>query len=109
MGVTAAVLGAVVAAGTATASAVQSNQATQHAKGAAQAQQTAMNAQVDQANKTDAANKKALEVQGTATQSAALAALKASMSAGSTNGGSILTGPTGAPAAPTVTKTLLGV
>ena len=91
-------------------SAVEANQQTQHAKGAAEAQNTAMQAQIDQQTKADAATQTQKADQGSATQAAALAALRASMSDSSGMGGSILTSPTGTTGmAPTQTKSLLGV
>jgi regulator of protease activity HflC (stomatin/prohibitin superfamily) len=98
-----------VTAATAVGSMVEQNQQTQHAKGAAEAQNTAMQAQIDQQTKTDAATQTQKANQGSATQAAALAALRASMSASSGMGGSILTSPTGTTPAPTTTKSLLGV
>lgn len=97
-----------VTAGAAVASAVQKNQEVQHAKGAAQAQETALNNQITAQKQTDAQNKSAKDSAAAGTQASALAALRASMSASSGFGGTLLTGPTGAQAAPTATKTLLG-
>lgn len=85
------------------------NQATQHAKGAAEAEQTAMNAQIEDAKKTTAADTTSKAAAGAGTQAAAIAALRASLSASSGMGGSILTTPQGAAPAPTTTKTLLGI
>lgn len=98
----------VVSALAAGGAAVEANQQTQHAKGAAQAEQTAMNNQVAAANAADAQNKTQQANTGSATQSAALAALRASMSAGSGFGGSLLTNPSSSGIAPTQGKTLLG-
>lgn len=109
MGVTAAVITAVAAAGGATYSAVQQNQQVQHAKGAAQAQKTAADAQVAAADKQTQANKDAKKEQASTTQAAAIAALRASMSAASGAGGSILTSPQGSAPAPTGSKSLLGI
>lgn len=104
--ITTAVVSALAAGG----SAVQANQATQHAKGAAEAQKTANDAQLADAAKTDAANKDAQATRGSTTQQAAIAALRASMSASSNAGGTILTGPEGTgTGTPTATKSLLGV
>lgn len=98
-----------IAAGlTVGAGAVMSNQATQHAKGAAQAQETAMNGQVEKANALDTADKNAKATNAGSTQAAAIAAIRASMTTKNSAGGTILTGPLGAPPAPTATKTLLG-
>ena len=99
-----------VAALSAGGSAVEANQEKQHAKGAAEAQATAMDQQVKTADEQDKANQTQKANQGSATQAAALAALRASMSASSGMGGSILTSPTGTTGmAPTQTKSLLGV
>lgn len=98
----------VAAAGT-TYSAVEANQQTQHAKGAAQAQATAEQNQINDANKQDQATQAAKGSDASATQSAAIAALRASMSANNGFGGSILTSGQGTnTAAPTATKSLLG-
>lgn len=97
-----------ISAGAAVAGAVQSNQATQHAKGAAQAQQTAMDAQVKKAGDLDAAEKKSKNDNASATATAAMSALRASMSTENLLGGTILTGGSGAAPAPTAGKTLLG-
>lgn len=99
----------IVAALTAAGSAYQQNQQTQHAKGAAEAQQKLMEGQVDAAKKLDANAATAKAQAGSATQAAALAALRASMSAGSGFGGSLLTNPSNSALAPTQGKTLLGV
>lgn len=98
---------AVISALAATGGAVEANQQTQHAKGAAQAEAQAMNDQATAAAATDKANLAKQADKGTSTQNAALAALKASMAASNSN--SILTSPTGAAPAPTQTKTLLGL
>lgn len=87
---------------------IEGNQQKQHALGAAQAEQTAMNNQVAAANAQDKQNKTAQANQGSAVQAAALAALRASMSAGSGFGGSLLTNPSSSGIAPTQGKTLLG-
>lgn len=97
-----------VSAGTAVYGAVQQNQQVQHAKGAAQAQETAMNNQLTLANQKDEQTKTAKASQGSSTQASALAAIKAAMSASSGFGGTLLTSGTGTQAAPTATKTLLG-
>lgn len=105
MGLSAAVA---VAALATTYSAVSSNQQAQHAKGAAQAQDTALNAKVAEQTKADQNNQAQKAQTGSSTQQAALSALRASMASASTQGGTILTGPLGASPAPTSTKTLLG-
>lgn len=101
----AAVIVSALAAG---GSAVEANQQTQHAKGAAQAEATAMNSQIATADATTKATAAQKADVGSSTQSAALAALRASMSAGSGMGGSILSTPEGSSVAPTSGKTLLG-
>ena len=99
-----------IAALSAGGSAIEANQEKQHQKGAAQAQQTAMDAQIKTAQDQDTASKTQMANQGSATQAAAIAALRASMSASSGMGGSILTSPTGTTGmVPTQTKSLLGV
>ena len=91
------------------AQAVEANQQTQHAKGAAQAQAAQAQAAVDQQTATDKAAATANANTGTTTQQAAINALRASMSASSGMGGSILTSPaTNTTPAPTATKSLLG-
>jgi hypothetical protein len=104
-------IGTVLSALPAIGTAVEMNQAKQQAKGAANAAQDQQNqvykALADQ-KKADAANLNLQQTQGGASQAAALAAIRASMSANSGAGGTILTGPQGAMAAPTQTKTLLG-
>ncbi len=105
MPATAAVI-AVAAAGT-TYGAVSANQQAQHAKGAAQAEQQQLDNQAKSATAADDANKKQQGNTGSATRDAAIAALKASMVA--SNGGSILTSPTGSTPGQTQTKTLLGL
>lgn len=98
-----------VTAATAVAGAVEQNQQIQHAKGAAQAQKTAMDAQIKTATDADAATQKQKADVGGSTQAAAIAALRASMTSGTGMGNTILTSPTGTGgAAPTVGKTLLG-
>lgn len=87
---------------------IMANQQTQHAKGAAEAQATAMDAQAKDLATKDAANLEAKRNQGAATQNAAIAAIRASMSAGSGMGGTILGGGAGTTVAPTAQKTLLG-
>jgi hypothetical protein len=108
MPATASIVAVTLAAAGTGYQAYQTNQQIQHAKGAAQAEQTAMNAQIDTANKQTAADQTAKANTGSATQAAALAALRASMSASSGFGGSILTSPTGTTPAPIQGKTLLG-
>jgi hypothetical protein len=98
---------AVIAGGAALYQGISSNQTAQHAKGAAQAEQTAINAQANTASQQDAANKQQQANSASSTQAASIAALRASLSSSSSNS-SILTGPQGAAAAPTQAKTLLG-
>lgn len=97
-----------LAAGAATYQGIQSNQQAQHAKGAAQAQQTAFDSQIKTQQDADATQKKNAATQAGSTQTAAIAALKASMSATNTGGGTILTSGQGTGAAPVQGKTLLG-
>lgn len=87
---------------------VESNQATQHAKGSAEAQAKAMQDQVDTANKTDAATQKTKADTAQAGAAQKMAAALASMTATGGAGGTI-TGAGNMPAAPTAPKTLLGV
>lgn len=99
----------VVAAAGTTYGAVESNQQAQHAKGAAQAQATQAQAQIDQQKKADTATQTAKGANASATQASAIQALRASLSANSGFGGSLLTSGQGTgTAAPTATKTLLG-
>ena len=95
-----------VTAATATYGAVNANQQAQHAKGAAQAEAQTMNDQVAGAQATDLANKKKMADASSGTRDAAIAALKASMTA---SGGGTIGSPSGVAPAPTATKTLLGV
>lgn len=99
---------AVTAAGT-TYGAVNANQQEQHAKGAAQAQATKEQGLIDTQTKQDQQTQQAKGENASATQKAAIAALRASMSTKSLSSGTILTSGqgTGTPA-PTQTKTLLG-
>lgn len=95
---------------TTTAGLYEANQQTQHAKGAAQAQQDAMTKQAADAATADKNTMAKKADVGSATQQAAIQALRASMSASSGAGGTILTGPQGQTGmAPTTTKTLLGI
>lgn len=98
-----------VTAGSAIYSGVEANQERQHAKGAQQAQDTALNAKIDEQKKADLNQKTAKGTQASVTQSAAIAALKASMSTAGQMGGTILTGGQGAAPAPIASKTLLGI
>jgi len=105
-----AIITAVTAAATTTATMVDANQQRQHAKGAAQAQEDKMTAQLDAAKTADDQAKKDKASAGSSTQAAALAALRASMSAASSSGGTILTSGQGTQGpAPLASKTLLGV
>lgn len=96
-----------ITAATAVGGAIEQNQQVQHAKGAAQAQQTAMDAQNAAAEKQTAANQ---TTQSQTAQSGAaqkMAAALANMTAGGGDSGSITGASTMAPA-PTTSKTLLG-
>ena len=97
-----------ITAGTAIYGAVQQNQQIQHAKGAAQAQETAINDQIKKQKDAEAASKTAANASAGANQSAALAAIRASMSAASNFGGTLLTSPSGTPSPNPGGKTLLG-
>lgn len=88
---------------------VEANQQAQHAKGAAQAQQHEADDQAKQLQATDAATTKAKSDSAASTQSAAVNAMKAAMSATGGGNGTILTSGTGAAPAQTQTKTLLGL
>lgn len=97
---------AVAAAGT-TYSAIAQNQTAQHAKGAAQAQETAMQGQIKAQTDADAAAKKTQAQTSQAGAAQKMAAIMASMTA--TGGGSgTITGASGQPAATVGQKTLLG-
>lgn len=100
---------AATTAAAATYTAVDSNQQRQHAKGAAEAQETKMKEQVALAEKTSAADKKAKATQASSTQQSALAAIRANLSAGSSFGGTLLTDPNAQQQAPTTSKSLLGM
>lgn len=104
-----AAIGSALALAPAIFGAVQANQAKQHAIGAAQAEETAIDSQITDATKQTADATKTVATQASGVQAAALAALKASLSATSGSGGTILTSPTGAAPAPTAQKTLLGL
>jgi type II secretory pathway pseudopilin PulG len=95
-----------VAAASTVYQAVDANQQRQHAKGAAQAQQTAMDAQIKAQDDQDKATKNAKGREANAGQAQALAAIRAAMSTSGMSG-TVLSGPSSAPA-PTSTKTLLG-
>lgn len=88
--------------------AVEQNQQVQHAKGAAEAQATALAGQ--EKKLTDATVETNANKSRTAssTQNAAMAAIKAAMSSQGGLGGTILTGPGGSAQTPIATKTLLG-
>jgi hypothetical protein len=96
--------------------AVEQNQQIQHAKGAAQANQTTMDAQLKEANKQSEDLKKqqadaAKAAQGTQenmAQTLQSQRLRALTSGSQGLQSSILTSPLGASTAPTATKTLLG-
>lgn len=98
-----------VTAGSAIYGGIEANQERQHAKGAAEAQKTEMDAQIAAQQKADTAGKNQKATQASATQQAALAAIKASMNTQGTMGGTILTGGAGAGPAPVAGKTLLGL
>lgn len=97
-----------VAAGATAYQGIAANQQAQHAKGAAQAQKTEIDAQVKAAGEADAAGKKNKQQQAGANNSAAMAAVRAAMSASTASNGTILTGGFGAAPASTTKKTLLG-
>ena len=91
--------------------AYQSNQATQAAKGAAQAEGTAIQGQIDASAKQtkDLEASQAQEAANANSTASAQALLKQRTAvAGSSAQGSILTSPLGAPTAPVIQKTLLG-
>lgn len=98
---------AATTAAAATGSAVMQNQQIQHAKGAAQANQTAMNAQIKSADDQAKANQKnqSQTAQGGAAQKMA-AALASMTSTGGMSG--TITGASGMIPAQTQQKTLLG-
>jgi hypothetical protein len=96
-----------VTAATAVGGAVEQNQATQHAKGAAEAQAKAMQDQIDTATKTDTATAKTKSDTAQAGAAQKMAAALASMTATGGESGTI-TGASTAGAAPTAPKTLLG-
>ena len=105
MGVTGAVIAAsVLATG---ASAVESNQQVQHAKGAAQAQATAENAQIDAANKQTAATQTTQSQTAQAGAAQKMAAALANMTSQGGDSGSI-TGASSMAPAQTQSKQLLG-
>lgn len=119
MGATAAIVAIMAAAST--YQTIASNQQTQHAKGAAQAQQTSMDAQVAQEqkrledqSKTSADATGAVAAQQTAmtgageTQTNEQARARAKVSGSNTLASTILTSPLGAQPAMTFGKTLLG-
>ena len=116
MGASAAIASAVVAAAGTTASMVSQNQQTQHAKGAAQAQQTVANAQAAQAAKigptqvTTPTDSGQMQAQANAKRLAAMrAGILSTVGAGGMGGG---TAPAAKPAQPMAyasgTKTYLG-
>lgn len=93
---------------------VQANQEKQHAIGAAEAEQTAIQGQIAAADKakadSDAASAAtaAAQVGANREQSAAIVKAKAKASGTASSQGSILTSPLGATSAPIVIKSLLG-
>lgn len=89
-------------------SAVDSNQQRQHAKGAAEAQKTSIDAEIASQKKDDQAAKSAKATNASANQKAAIAAIQSSMRNEGGMGGTILTGGSGAGPAPTQQKQLLG-
>lgn len=97
-----------VTAAASVASAVETNQQIQHAKGAVEAQATEAKAALDTQKKADDANTLAKGESASATQQAALSALRAAMSGTGALGGTILTNPGSSGSLPTTTKTLLG-
>lgn len=108
-------IAAAVAASTATYQGIEANQQAQHAKGAAQAQETIVNSQIDKANALDMAKQKGVAEGAAASASAdansvanKLFAKKRTLAGGSsTPNSAILSDPIGG-GAPTITKTLLG-
>lgn len=87
--------------------AVEANQATQHAKGAAEAQKTAMDEQLKEADADTAAAKKSQAQTAQSGAAQKMAAILAQMtSAGGVSGTN--TGASNATPAPTSQKTLLG-
>lgn len=96
-----------VSAATAVGGAVESNQATQHAKGAAQAQATADQNAIDTANKQTTATQTQQSQTAQAGAAQKMAAALANMTATGGDSGSI-TGASTMGAAPTQGKTLLG-
>lgn len=97
---------------TAVGTGVEMNQQRQAAKGATNAandQQKQIDQQIADQKKKDSANLNQQQSQAGASQKAALDAIRASMSATSASGGTILTGPQGAAVAPSAGKTLLGI
>ena len=99
------IVAAVVTAG---AMMVQGNQQEKKAEGLANEQKDALAKQQADLKATDAANLKNKANQAGASQKAAIDAIRASMSTSGSLGGTVLTGPMGAPVAPTASKTLLG-
>lgn len=109
-------IAAAVAASTATYSGIQANEDRQKAKGAAQAQETAADAKIKAGQDLDIAKQKnaseaaAASAAGNANSAAAilLARKRTLIGGSSTAQSSILSDPTSG-AAPTITKTLLGM
>ncbi len=101
-------LGAATAGAPAIGPAVVANQQIQHAKGAAEAEGAAINAQLNQAQKDSQTATSSAAGASKSSQAAAIAALKASLSTQGNLGGTILTGPQGAAPAPVSQKQLLG-
>lgn len=97
---------AAITAATATYQGVAANQQTQHAKGAAQAQQTEMDAQVKAANDLDITKQKQSSDAAAAAAAGNANAMAKTLYARRQS--SILTDPTSDQSAPTTTKTLLG-
>lgn len=96
-----------VTAATAIGTAVEANQTVQHAKGAAEAQTTAMNDQIKTATDADTAAKKTQSQTAQAGAAQKMAVALANMDATGGMGGTN-TGASSMPAAETAGKTLLG-
>lgn len=91
---------------------IEMNQQKKQAEGAANAadqERRDLQKKNDDQKKMDKANLNQQGDRASASQKAALDAIRASMSASAGSGGAILSGPSGAAAAPTASKSLLGV
>lgn len=96
-----------ITAATAVGGAVEANQQTQHAKGAAQAQATAENTQIASANAQTQATQTTQAQTAQAGAAQKMAAALANMTAAGGDSGSV-TGASSAPPAQTQSKSLLG-